>query len=354
MVMQIFGGAFRFNNLNVDRLDPASNVGGLAMTGSAHKIAFMFQVPKTGTIRKLGFRTAAVTTSDTLKVGLQTLTSNHNPSGTQYGGSTPGTVSGLVANTGYTVTLAADANATVGDRVAMVIEFNSYVAGNLSIANVGADLIGIGYPSTKQFVSSWAIQNRVPIMWVEYSDGSYALIRGVFPFSVLTSQTYNSGSNPDEYGMKFKFPFKTRLRGFRFYNQLNASGNVTAKVYDSDGSTVLTSITMSIDNMTMSKRYLAVIFPSLPTLESDTFYRVTFLNNNANDMTLDVFTLPSVAAQDSLDGGQNCYLTTRNDNGSWTDSTDKRPGFELEFDQIDIPSSGGLLLHPGMAGGMRA
>lgn len=354
MALQTIGGSLRLNSMLLDYLNPTTRVLGLAMSASAHKVAFLFQIPKSGTVAKIGFRTATVTTSDTLKVGLQTITTGNVPSGTQYGGSTPGTQAGLASNTGYTVSLAGNASVTQGDRVAVVVEFNSYVAGNLNIACIQNDAVGIGYPLCKLFSASWALQNRAPIFWLEYDDGSYAPIKGIFPFSDFVSQVYVNSSTPDEYGIKFKMPIKCRLRSVRFAGGLNASGDVTVKVYDSDGSTVMASLQLTTDNMTMSTRMLHLMFSSSPTILADTYYRVTVVNNNANNLTVDLFTLMTAAVQDMLDGGQNLHLTQRTDSGAWTDTTTKRMPIELEFDQFEVATPGGLLLHPGMSGGMRA
>ncbi len=122
---------------HVEAVLGAPGIGSLLMDASGEKAAFIFKIPKSGTITEIGFRTGAVTTADTLKAGLYTVDTSNNPTATAYGGMVAGTQASPAANTWYAVALGTNCTATAGDVVAVVIEFNSYVAGNLNISRTG-------------------------------------------------------------------------------------------------------------------------------------------------------------------------------------------------------------------------
>src|SRR5688572_25458479 len=88
--------AFSFNNFWID--------------ASGEKSSFVIQVPKTGSITHVGFRVASVSSSQTLRAGIETL-SGGAPSGSQYGGSAVGTQASPAADTFYEVALATPATA---------------------------------------------------------------------------------------------------------------------------------------------------------------------------------------------------------------------------------------------------
>src|SRR3989304_6613560 len=109
------------------------------LDATGEKAATVFQIPEDGNITTLGFRTATVTTGDTLKVGLYTIDASGDPTATAYKGMVAGTQAILATedNTYFNVTLGTQATSVVkGDIVALVIEYNSYVAGSMGITTI--------------------------------------------------------------------------------------------------------------------------------------------------------------------------------------------------------------------------
>jgi hypothetical protein len=333
-------GYFELNYVPIETPTIAGSVAGLSMTASGHKVAFMFQVPKSGTISKLGFRVHTVSTSDTLAVRLETVDGSNNPSGSAYGGCTAGTVSSLVANTAYTVTLGTPATAVRGDRVAMVISFNSYVAGSLTIGVVSQGTFGGGYPGTKLFTASWAQSNNTPNFWVEYNDGSYAPIPGIYNFTDYTnmSVTLNSGTTPDEIALRFQLPFRARIIGVHPNFAPNAANNIDF-VLSSTSSSNLTTVTVSSGTSPMSRRQDWYAFPTATTLEANTTYRVSVRVNDSNSLNMDLYQLTANAVQAQMQGGTSFYASTRTDAGTWTDITNYRPAIGIILDQVDVTAS---------------
>ena len=230
---------------------------GYLIDAAAEKVAFIFKIPKSGTITEIGFRTGAVTIADTLKIGLYTVDTSNNPTTTAYGGMVAGTQATPAANTWYNVALGTNCTATADDAAAVVIEFNSYVAGNLRIAALdgssGSSGNICGFPESKQYTASWANIAARPVFSIKYSDGSYGFIYGCYPVSAVTETAFNSSSTPDERGLKFSIPFPARLSGFWLnYRVTGVTGSADVVLYDSDGTTVLQTHTIDFQKVNAS------------------------------------------------------------------------------------------------------
>ena len=72
----------------------------------AEKLAFIFVVPKTGTIDRVSFSLGTVTTDDSLDIGLETVDATTGaPTGSAYGSSAVATQASVASNTAYEMTL---------------------------------------------------------------------------------------------------------------------------------------------------------------------------------------------------------------------------------------------------------
>ena len=94
------------------------------LDAAGEKLGFIFSVGKTGNISKLVIRCGAVTTAETLKLSLQDVdlsTGEPDETEDQSGTFTP------VVNDWVEVTLGSSRAVTVGDLLAVVIEFDSTV-----------------------------------------------------------------------------------------------------------------------------------------------------------------------------------------------------------------------------------
>ena len=327
------------------------------MDATAEKYGLVFRVPKTGTILKVGFCTGTVTVGDTLKAGLYTVDASGNPTATAYGGMVAQTQVVLLTedDTAFTVTLSTGATATAGDEVALVVEFNSFVAGNLNIAGiVGSSSTANQYPYTLSYTASWAKTSYIPIGWFEYSDGSYAYLPGVYPVTAITSTAINTGSAADELALYFTVPFPTRLSGWGGEVGPQAGANFDVVLYD--GTTSLGSQSYDGDSKvsTVARGWTQQLATPI-ALAAGTVYRLAIKPTTANNVSVPVLTLSSAAAANQLEGGTSLYYSTRVDAGAWTDDTTKRPCLWLLLDQFSdgAGGAGGLLTHPGMSGGMR-
>jgi len=328
------------NAYNAPEYDSAYN---MVLDAAGEKASCIFQIPKSGTITNIGFMTGAVTSSQTLKVGVYSLDASDDPSTTVYGGMAAGTQASPAADTWYEVALGTNATATAGDVVAVTIEWNA-TAGNLEIRQMAGNSGGIaqvGLPFNTHYTAAWSKQTTtIPCIAIKYDDGSYAEIPLTLPVTAITQRYFSSGSTPDERGMKFTLPAPMRLTKFWLYQRISDVADWDFVLYDSGNSVLLTqTLNHSVgatgrlkvfelstkQSLTASSVYRAVIKPTTATSD---FY--------IHDMTLN-----SVAMLDIFGGGQNFHATERTDAGAWTDTTTSRPLMGFVFDQVDDGTGGG-------------
>lgn len=327
-----------------EQLSQVTSTSSLLIDASGEKAASVFQVPKTGNITHVGFKTGTVTTPQTLRVELQTVdTTTGDPTGSAYGGMVKGTQASPASNTFYEVALGTQASATIGDIISAVVEFDGTV-GNLNISYI-ASQIARSFPYTDLYTGSWAKSaTSIPILTLKYDDGNYYDCQCVPYASVAASSAYNSGSTPDERALKFQVPFSCRAKGMWFYMiPAGATSDLDLVLYDSDGTTALKTVSFDANffQTSASSRILTVLFTSSQILLKDTFYRISAKPTTANNITVYETTVNSAGMWDSMSGGQNCYRSTRTDAGAWTDTTTARPWAGIIIDQLDDGVSSG-------------
>jgi hypothetical protein len=308
--------------------------------------ALICQVPKTGTIDRIAFRTGAITTGGTLTCTIEGVSATTgDPDGTPIGSGTVA-IADSDDNTWKECTLGTTASVTRGTLMAVVLTAPLGFNGNLTNLNTIADWIqGWQFPYESAFqAGAWTKSaNAVPLA-VRYSDETYPPLN-TFPVSALAATTFNSGSTPDERGLKFTLPFPARLSAV-LLNGIYAGG-ATITVYDSDGTTVLTSLVIDPEQMGGALAGPArFLLPATCSLSKDVAYRVTLLPSSVTDNTLVNLTCASAALLDALDGGQAFHLTTRTNGGAWDDTlTAQRPLIHLVLDAFDDAAQNGGAVH---------
>lgn len=324
------------------------SVGALVIDAASEKVGCVIQAPKTGTIDRVLFATATVTTGATVDVRVETVsTTDGLPTGTLFGTNT--NASKVIANgddnTHIETTLTAGASVTRSDILALVVSNPAASFGNMQIAaHLGSARSG-AFPYTCHFTASWAAQvaaNHSVAFAVRYSDGAwYPVCPNALPVLTILSSSFASNSTPDERGLKFKFPWPVRVRGFWMYGDTDPA-NSTVNLYDSDGSAVLNSLAIDKDQMANEiARNRWYLFDDVHELAADTFYRLTLVPDTTTSVTLGGFTVGAAAYLDAAPCGQNFHYTERTDAGAWTDTTTQRPFMGLLLDGFDDGAGGG-------------
>lgn len=313
----------------------------LLIDATGEKAAFVIEIPKTGTITSVGFLTNTVLTSQTLRASLQTL-SGGNPTGTFYGGSTQGTQAAPASNTYNEVTLGTPASVTRGDRVGLVVEWDSTV-GSANIAYTGSSggLAG-NFPNSNLFTTSWASNSGFPICSLGYS-GTFYPVRGCWPWSVPPTQlTFNSGSSPNEYALAFQLPFPCTASGFwGLINPANVTtDDITINLYQ--GTTLLSSLSLPAVTFqsTAGHNLGQGDFPAAINLVANTQYYLSVLPATTGNIHVDVFNTLDAAHMGAFPGGTAFTLATRA-GGAWTAVPAQRPMLGLYLDSFQDGTGGG-------------
>ena len=225
------------------RLDPGLDSSSSSIIDAAgEKYEAIFEIPKAGTVSHLCFMTGGVTASQTLRVGLETLDSTGNASGTQYGGSVAGTQVAPAATTYYEVPLGTNATVVKGDKVALVIQFDGTV-GNLQIKSAAG--IPTHFPYSGLYTTSWTKNiTLLSMVGIKYNDGTYGQIYCLGMSADFQSVTFNNGSAADERGNRFSLPFPAACTGAWIIMSAGTTSPFDLILYDA-ASTILK--TVSID-----------------------------------------------------------------------------------------------------------
>ena len=351
MTMQTLkGGQIQVPFLWLRNTAPAASNETLDANGE--KYAFITQAGKSGEIAKILFRVGAMTTTGNLDVRLETVdAANGDPSGALKDVNSNATQNVLDSddNTWFAVSLTASATVTKGDIIAAVLVADANFDGQ--ILNWTNSIEG-GFGYQDEFLTgSWVkTSSRGGMIGLEYDDGSYEFCPGMYP-GVPSSLTFNNTSTPDHIGMIFQIPFPIRVTGISFI--LDTDGDVDIKLYDSDGTTVLETLSLDKDiRGSAGGTIQQFLFASTHLLAKDVNYRIVVEPTSATNVRIYFFDVNAVAVMDGFSGGQKFHYTTKKDAG-WTETITRRPFFSLLCDQFDDGAGGGaggapLLINGGL------
>lgn len=308
------------------------------------KAAVVLRIPKTGTISKIGFRSGAVTSAGDADIRLETVTGGE-PSGTLVAAGANVTVN-INANAWFTATLSTPCAVTAGDEVAIVI---ANTTGNYNIVGPNNPMIACTYPYGTLFTTAWAKQSIRYSVALEYNDGSYGYLPTVLPLMNITTNTYGTGSTPNERGMKFRLGYSARVVGAWAFIDPDAACDLI--LYGADPSQMpLTGGSLSLSSASRqgtNQGLFLVHFPTPQTLLANTYYRLTLKPTTASTVTMADFDVNSAAIYTgAVEGGSDFQFTTRS-GGAWTDTDQRRPLLGLMVDGIELgagPLIGGRLV----------
>jgi hypothetical protein len=355
---------------------PAVDGSTLLVDASGEKAAFLFRIIKTGTLRKVGFRTGTVVQNQTIRVSFQDVSATTgDPDETQdqfRDISIADTDDNVWKTTGLITSDGTDGgvkrSVTRGDLLAIVWESNPFNAGDvfrlaaISVTPPLGFMSGV-YGDLKAGAGpAWVKQSLYGAIALLYDDGAgndtVYFTEELYPWLSAASVNYNSGSSPNKKGLKFRlpFPFKT-LGAYVNLTASTANGTYVVKLYDSDGSTVLqTSATVDTDQVRNSSQTSATVYwPTDQQLLANTYYYISLEPTAAVNIALSTVTVNTASYMDQTEGGQDFhYFANTGGGGSFVADTTQRPIISVLISAIDDGVQlGGLITNPGMTGGMR-
>lgn len=339
---QTIGGAFAAPS--IPHIESGSlDIEGRLLDAADERHASIVQAPKTGNIRKVIFRTGTVTTGATVDVRIETVdTVTGFPSGTLWATNT--NVSHTIQDTDdntclTTAALTADAAVVIGDIFSGVIDNPDVSPGNFAIGVSGNELGRGGVIGTAHYTGgAWTREHEAPIVAFEYDDGSYEWIPGAWPFCTIDNVNYNVNSSPsDELSLTFTLPFPQTVRGVGFYGEFDGQADII--LYDGVNNPSVTVYPSMRQGS--SEQVYRLLFDEEVALAKDTVYRVGIKPTTTTNISLPTYSVPSQAMRGAMDGGTSFYLSTRADDGTWTDDTLSRPMVQLLFSGGDDAVNGG-------------
>jgi hypothetical protein len=182
---------------------------------------------------------------------------------------------------------------------------------------------GVSYMDIK--ATTWAPNPNTPCMVLRYDDDTYVTVApDAVPALALNTTTFNSGSTPDERGLRLTLPMRTYVVGAWVRLDLDAACDVV--LYDSDGTSVLASASLdSTARMSTTGATCVVRFDPVLLL-ADTVYRLVVKPTSVSNVSTYDYDVTSTTVMAATPGGASFSYTSRTNAGAWDDSaTTKKP-----------------------------
>lgn len=339
------------------RTTTESNV---TLDASDEKAAAVIRIPQTGTLKKICFGTATVTTGDTVNIRIETVdAASGEPTGSLYDANGTGSqaVGNSDDNTLFWVQIngSSGISVTAGDIVAIVVAID-YVDGSLQLRIASTYVFPYGLTYT---TGAWAKGSTFMLeVALEYSTGVVNIY--AYPPFTITSPSIDNATTPTIVGNRFTLPMGVRV--VALWARVDLDGDANIVLYGSDGYTELASVSLDKDVRGNTTVGVFVINITPTELLANTYYRVAIRptsTTNLSPMYITVADDGAVKGIDALPFGQNIVLTTSDDNipdaeGDWTQSNVSRCMCGIVIDQIDLGAgAGGIMGHRGMTGGLQ-
>jgi hypothetical protein len=333
---------------------PTLAAGAIDLTAAGHKMAWVFRCPKTGTLEGFGWYSSLNTVLNAASVirhSFQNVNAaNGEPDGVQdeykdllgsaIAASTwidadPMTDTGLVGGNKRVV--------TKGDLLAAVVEFQSFTAADVLgfvIGNAGQYSLANAFPYPLADLGAGYVKDDGEAAFaLQYDDGSYEPVSpGLWPITTLSIVSFNTGSVPDEIGIKIVPPFPATVTGFwgRIDSVAGAAWDVI--LYDKDD-VVKASLSLTRLIVNSGGNSMFHYFNNEVQLNLGEIYRLVVKPTNANNVKLHGFNVPAGAYLDGLSGGSAVTRAYRTDGGAWSEDVTRRPllALALSHFESDVP-----------------
>ena len=311
------------------------------LSDSDNAVAWMFCIPRDGTVTDVGFYISAKGgTPPAYNAGLVTLDSSGRPTTTAYGGSavtefTPTTTGWLW------VTLSTAATANAGDFAAVhIYPTASTPTGTNNIAITRIQVADIG-GTPMYYASSWSTVTYASAYAIRYDDNS---IHGLALASNTVHVQVRSDTTPDEVGCLFQVPAAMTVYGAKFSAAGSSWGSAAAAdiVLYNAADTVLATAAISDKDFVDDNETINVFFDSV-SLSANTNYRLIIkptVSTNGNVYT-PKWTFESAAALAVIPEGTRWQYTSRTDAGAWSNDSSSIMPLGLWVSDITFTTTSG-------------
>lgn len=332
-----------------------------ALDASGDKVGWILTAPEAVTVDRIAVCYDSKTgTPPTYRYSLQGVSTSGTPSGTVLGATNNALATlaptAISNDSFHELTLAESVAFSAGEKFAIVVEYSSGTINGSNLANYrhGISNITTNYDFTYGYAltnaASWSKQTA-SLPTVIFGNGTNWFGNPIS--SVRTTRSFNTGTSPSEYGLKFTAPAlgslgSYKLRGVRLGLSLATTSNtqtINLNLYAGGGVSDTTQTqTVSIDTDcflspgSFSPKDLLFTGTS-PTLTVGSTYRLSFTAGSTNSHS--IYTLPLTSASHvTALGWGSTFCRTDRAGGNWTDTDTQVPlvfGMYLE----DLAGSGG-------------
>lgn len=244
-----------------------------------------------------------------------------------------------------------------GDEIAIVLEFDGggrLGADSFKFSCVSASATSaLGACGTVVDVATvWTAQSQLANVILGFDDGTYGTIAGGFPVKSLGTQAFNNGSAATEYGVQFTCVAPCTIDGAWIVLQ-PASNAADFSIVLYKGTTAQQTVAVDANtvNSVAGGRLYIVKFTPTAFAVGDVI-TVSALPGTVNNVTLQSFDVNTAAHLQAYDLGPGLVAANRA-GGAWTTVTTRRFQAGFHFCDFADDTGGGILIHPGMTGGMR-
>lgn len=274
-------------------LNGAPGVAGNAsfdLNGATNRCEILLRAPATGSISKIGFGTATVTTGCTLRIsieGIDYITGRSNQ--TLLGTDTSATQ--VVANTDdnvwFETSLVSSANVTAGDWFAVSFSVDSGTPSALQINTFADNANWYSAPLINYNGSTYASYNAGAVLVLVYNvngtDTTY-LTNGCFPTISIATSSYNTGTTLEVNGNQFTLPFSCRADGVWIVSDLD--GDSVIELLNSSN-TVIASLSVNKNIPLANTGILPYVlqFSSSIELSANTIYKLMHRPTTTSNIT---------------------------------------------------------------------
>ena len=318
-------------------------------------VAVLCQVPSTGFVSKVGFRTSAVTTGGVVDVRIEGVATG-TPSGILYQASANAlyTIRDTDDNAWLTATLGSSTLVHAGSLISVQVKMNATSAGAINMPQLDNVFSGF-YPYGARFLANaWTLSTTIFPMALQYADGRYIPWQGLYPVSAMSNLSVTTATAvADERGVAFSLPFPAILRGANAsFDLVTNSGDLL--LYDTDGATVLHRISVSnVDEQVAGESSRFYYFQDTVPLVVAGTYRMTMVPWPG--ATLDITELigSDATVMSGFEGSPWFIGTARANSGSWTEDARVVPLFNAYLTHVDdgqSPAAGTSVVSAGVWG----
>jgi hypothetical protein len=246
---------------------------------------------------------------------------------------------GATLDTGRTVAYA--------DRLAVVWEYETYGGtDSVSISTVsgaGTPYYGLESQPVLFNGSSWAVSAGIPIVMLEFSDGTFGTIEGAVVWSNISSTSFNDSpaAQIDEYGISYIPAFTQKIDGIWGMFSISSASDPDICIYNAAGE-MLPGYPVRIRSAAInsySPRYAFIALPEATLVVGQKYY-LTLRATSTTNVTVHSF---DVADDDYLtitNAGASVAEVQRLNLGTFTETLTRRPFMGFRLSAVETTSGG--------------